>query len=386
MAQSSIPCSIYRGGTSRGLFFNKLHLPEDEVLQKKIFMSGIDSYNPSQIDGLGSGTSHSSKVCVISQSNLEGIDVEYTFIQVGISEEIIDSKGTCGNLMAAVGAFAVDEGMVGAKPTDREVLINVFNTNIQKVLQLTIPLENGKAKATGNYHMPGLVKPGAKFTINILSPGGGTTGSTLPLGMKTRIKVKNTPFEVSFVDIVNPFVIISAESLGIKGTELNKELAPNEELLDLLDSIRCEMAVMSGIAKDVNQAKYEMPSVPKIAIVTEPQDYCTSSGSIIKKDNIDIIAKMVSMGKFHRTFAGSGLYNLAATTLLPGTIANQLATKKDSTQNQVIRIGHPEGVAKVNVSLNDKGNDVAFVSLDRTARRIMKGELYYPLQDYSLAD
>jgi 2-methylaconitate isomerase len=377
ISQRSVPCVVYRGGTSRGIFFHKKDLPEDILERNKVFFEGIDSSNPSQINGLGSGTSHTSKVVVISPPSVAGADVDYTFYQIGIGEKIADDKGTCGNLMAAVGAFAVDEGLVRTRSADQFVEVTAFNTNIGKMIKLQVPIVGGKAKVSGDYLMPGIVTTGAKYTVDILAPGGGKTGSTLPLGPQCSVEARGDAAQLSFVDVVNPFVYVSAASVGLAGTEPNSVLSENKHLLSRLESIRCEMAVRSGMETTLEAAK-QAPAVPKIAIAAEPQDYVTSSGQTIRREEVDIVAKMVSMGRFHRTFAGSGLYNLAAAVLLPGTIPNQLAAIQAGSRERIVRIGHPEGIAEVRVALAEAGNDVAFVGLERTARRIMKGDLYIP--------
>lgn len=376
MSQFSVPCVVYRGGTSRGLFFHAKDVPENRQAMERIFMNGIDSYNLSQVNGLGSGTSHTSKVVVIGPSSVEGADIDYTFYQIGINEEVVDDKGTCGNLMAAVGAFAVDERLVST--TDEpHTIVNAFNTNIGKMIRLQVPLINQQAKVTGNYHMSGLNLPGAKYNVDILSPGGGKTGSTLPLGITYAMVIKEGNFDVSVVDIVNPFVYLSSDSLGLTEGSLFTDLSANTELLQTLESARCEISHQSGLTKSRQEAA-DAPAIPKIAIVAPPHDYVTASGKEIKKDQVDIVAKMVSMGRFHRTFAGSGLYNLAAATLLPGTIPNRCAGIKKSEGEHVIRIGHPDGIAEVNVRLTEDGKDVEYVGLERTARRIIKGNLYIP--------
>lgn len=377
MSQYSVPCVVYRGGTSRGLFFHKKDLPEDFNEQKRIFFAGIDAYNPSQVNGLGSATSHTSKVVVISPPSVEGADVDYTFYQIGIGEEVADDKGTCGNLMAAVGAFAVDEGLVRVGPDADDVIVFAYNTNIGKMIRLRVPVINGKARVKGNYRMPGLVTTGAKYTVDILNPGGGKTGATLPLGASYTLDANGKRYPISFVDVVNPFVYVPSEAIGLKGTEPNSELAGNGALLEELDRIRCDAAVRSGMETSLQDAK-QAPAVPKVAIVSKPQDYVASTGERIRAEEVDIVAKMLSMGRVHRTFAGSGLYNLAAAVLLPGTIPNQLAAKKKTNGTQIVRIGHPEGVAEVRVALTQDGQDVAFVGLERTARRIIKGDLYIP--------
>ena len=375
MSQYSITCSVYRGGTSRGLFFRKSDLPDDTELRNRIFLTGIDSYNPSQINGLGSGTSHTSKVCAISSSSMKGVDVEYTFYQIGIGAEIVDDTGTCGNLMAAVGSFAVDEGLVPVNISDDYVNISIFNTNIGKILRMQVPLVDGKAKVSGDYLMPGVTTPGAKIIINILAPGGGKTGKTLPIGINGPVETKFGIYNISFVDVVNPFVFIDASDLGVTIAEENCELSRNSLLLEKIEHIRRKAAVQAGMADTEDNVA---GSVPKFALIMAPKTYVTPTGRVIKKEEVDIVAKMVSMGKFHRTFAGSGLYCMAAATLLPGTIPNCFARKRDGWKEQIIRIGHPEGIAEVRVSLTESGKDVASVGLDRTARRIIKGDLYIP--------
>jgi 2-methylaconitate isomerase len=377
ISQYAIPAVVYRGGTSRGLLFHEKDLPEGKERQKEIFLAGIDAYNPTQINGLGSGTSHTSKVMVIAPPTVDGADVDYTFYQIGIGEEVVDDEGTCGNLMSAVGAFSVDEGLVKTNSTDEFVTVSAFNRNIGKMIRMEVPVVNGKAKVSGDYDMPGLVRTGAKIKVDILSPGGGKTGHTLSLGSSCHVSTEEKIYPASFVDIVNPFVFVAASEFGLKGSELNSELAADEKLLAELESIRVKMALEAGMYSSVAEAR-NAPAIPKIAIVAEPHDYVTSAGKMIKAEEVDIVAKMVSMHKFHRTFAGSGLYNLAASVLLKGTLPNQFFNKKYHGKEQLIRIGHPEGIAEVRVAITDEGSDVDFVGLDRTARRIMKGDLYIP--------
>lgn len=374
--QFTVPCAVYRGGTSRGLFFNADDLPTIQESIDQIFLHGIDAYNPSQINGLGSGTSHSSKVVVIDHPSVAEADIDYTFYQIGIGEEVIDHSGTCGNLMAAVGAYAIDEHLVSTTAQDMSI-IKAYNTNIGKIIRLKVPLENGKVKTAGTYEMAGLKSAGAKYQVEILSPGGGKLGATLPLGSTYPITISERNFDVSIVDIVNPFVYLSTESLGLATDDLFSDFSTNNELLNVLESIRCEASYQSGLTNTREDAK-EAPAIPKIALISPPHDYVTTSGKRISKDAIDIAARMVSMRNFHRTFAGSGLYNLASAALLPGTVPNQNATINKNGPEQIIRIGHPDGIAEVRVQLTADNTDVAYVGLDRTARKIMSGDLYIP--------
>lgn len=377
MSQFSVPCVVYRGGTSRGLFFNENDLPINQEHRNKIFLNGLDSFNLSQVNGLGSGTSHTSKVVVVGPPSVDKAHIDYTFFQIGIGEEVVDAKGTCGNLMAAVGAYAVDEGFVPLNINDDFCIVNAFNTNIGKMIRLKTPVINNKAKVTGSYKMSGLQQPGAKYEVDILFPGGGKLGRTIPLGTTCELIVKESEFIVSVIDIVNPFVYLTADSLGVSEKKLFTDLSSNKGLLALLENVRCEISVRTGMTETLVDA-VDAPSIPKIAIVSSPQDYVTTSGNRIKKEEVDIVAKMISMGRFHRTFAGSGLYNLAAAALLSGTIPNNCSGINQSTDEYIVRIGHPDGIANVRVRLTAEGNDVEYVGLDRTARRIMKGDLYIP--------
>lgn len=381
MPQFSVPCVVFRGGTSRGLFFHHADLPEDWEKKKEIFLAGIDAFNPSQINGLGSGTSHTSKVVIIGPPSVEGVDVDFTFVQVGIGVSLADAKGTCGNLMSAVGPFAIDEGLVKVDSSADRAEVKVYDTNIKKKLKLVVPVIHGKAKVSGSYFMPGVVTPGAPIKISILEPGGGKTGKTLPLGARYPLKVQQETYDISFVDVVNPLVIVTARSLGLKGTESFQEVAGNSSLIDKLNSIRDQATVAVNMSETPQEAKISSPAVPKIAFVAEPQDYMTTSGTIVKKEEIDLLAKMLSMERLHHTFAGSALYCLASAALLPGTVAHELAVLKGSAKEQILRIGHPDGIAEVRVALTADGRDIAYVGMDRTARRIMKGDLFIPQQE-----
>lgn len=379
MKQRAVPCVVYRGGTSRGVFFKESDLPRSSDARHSIFMSAMDSCNPSQVNGLGSGTSHTSKVITVRPSEREDACLSYTFYQVGIGQPIVDAEGTCGNLMAAVGAYAVDEGYVKDMPEDGVVSVHVFNENIGRLIQLDVPVQQGCAQVEGDYQMPGLLQPGARIGVSILSPGGGKTGTTFPCGMKTALSLKKREVSVTISDLVNPFVFVASQTFGLDGTEPNRRLSEDPGLLESLEELRLSGAVEAGLSDSLELAR-RVPSIPKIALVAAPKNYVTTSGKTIQAHEVDIIARMVSMGKVHRTFAGSGLYNLAAMVLLEGTIPNDCAKKGSlhSTEGtrQVIRIGHPDGIAEVVVELTPDGLDAASVGLDRTARRIMDGRCY----------
>ena len=378
MSQFSIPCSVYRGGTSRGLMFHKKDLPADAQARNRIFLEGIDAWNASQVNGLGGTTSSTSKVCVIAPPSVEGVDGDWTFYQVGTGEAVVDDKGTCGNMMAAVGAFMVDEGLVKVLPGAEKVDVHVFNTNIRKKLLMEIPLIAGKARVSGDYAMPGILQRGAMARVSIVAPGGEMTGKQLLLGLTTAIATDRRSYTVTFSDLINPFIFLDGTCVGLSGAESHKDVATNQAVIDELNLIRDKMAVVAGMAKDEADARQNKPSVPKIAVIAPAQDYVTTTGETIRKTEVDILIKALSMWKLHRTSPASGLYNLAAVCLMEGTVANALAGFPPGIREQMVRIGHPEGVVEVKVRLSADGTQVESVGMERTARRIMKGELFIP--------
>ena len=160
------------------------------------------------------------------------------------------------------------------------------------------------------------------------------------------------------------------------GTELNQAISEHPSILTDLELIREQVAVKSGLATTISEARNTYTAIPKVSYVAAPQDYKTSTGKLIKKEEYDILARMVSMKKMHRTFAVSGLLNLGAACLLKGTIPNELCTVNLDNNEQIIRIGHPEGVTEIRVGKDRTQEKINYVGLERTARRIMDGNLY----------
>lgn len=376
MTQQTIPCVVYRGGTSRGLFFHESDLPRNIEQRNQVFIQGIGSLDASHVDGLGGGTSHTSKVVIVNKSERTGIDVNFTFVQLGMGSDVVDYEGTCGNLMAAVGAFAVDEGLIPVTSEMTNVIINVWSTNINKIIIINVPLLNKKARVSGDFVMSGVSGRGAKYSVNIEQPSGGKTGQVLPLSTQSAYELNENHINYTFSDIVNPFIYVNAKDFSISGIESNEEVAKNSPFLHKLEQIREHANVKSGLAKTIEQAREKFIAIPKISYLSKPQDYMTSTGVKIKKENYDILARMISVKNIHRSFAVSGLLNLAATCLLSGTIPNEICNLKATGEEQIIRIGHPEGIATVRVKIDHEKQEVIYVGLDRTVRRIMSGNLY----------
>ena len=379
MPQYSVPASVYRGGTSRGIYFQAKDLPKDQAERTRVFLHGIDAWNLSQVDGLGAGTSHTSKCVVVAPSEREGIHVDYTFIQVGIGKQIADAKGTCGNLMAGAAAFAIDEGLVPVEKGEAAKTVVLYDTNARKNLSITVPLtEDGKAATQGDYLLPGLIRPGALVKVEILNPGGGKTGKSLPLGPLIDLSTPHGTYTVTITDMINPFVFVDATDVGLTGADSFASLSADAEKLEVLNSIRDAATVALGWATTPEAAREKTPSVPKVAIVGAPQNYEATSGGVIAADGVDIVARCLSMGRLHRTFPASGLYCLAGTCLLPDTVPNRFARKPGPGREHTVRLGHPDGAVEVRVRRTEDSQDIEAVGMDRSARRIMRGELFIP--------
>ena len=379
MPQFTIPAAVYRGGTSRGIFFHDKDLPRDADMRKHIFLHGIDAWNLSQVDGLGAGTSHTAKCVVIAPPSTPDAHADYTFVQVGIGRQVADARGTCGNLMSAAAAFAVDEGLVPLREGQDEATVTLYDTNAAKELVLTVPLVDGKAKTGGEYSIPGIVRPGARVRVEIRNPGGGKTGQALPFGPVTELETPHGAFAVSIVDMINPFVFVNAADVGLTGADSFAELSVDAERLAVLNAIRDAACVRLGWAKDARDAAENSPAIPKVAVVGRPRAYTATSGAAIDENDVDIVTRALSMSRLHRTFPASGLYCLAGACLLPGTLPADLCRKTTSGPEHELRLGHPDGAAHVRARSAGDGKGVESVGMDRTIRRIMRGMLYIPL-------
>jgi 2-methylaconitate cis-trans-isomerase PrpF len=246
-------------------------------------------------------------------------------------------------------------------------------------LNIEVPLHNGMAKVAGNYAMPGVNDSGAKYLVDIEDPSGGKTGQALPLGASAQLEINDQALAYSFCDIVNPFVYVNATSLSLENTELNEDIMQLSPVMENLEKIRGYIAVKSGLAPSLQAARDVHVAIPKMAMVSEPKDYQTSTGKLIKKEEYDILARMVSVGKMHRTFAVSGLLNLAGACLLNGTVPNKVSRLQALREGQTVRIGHPEGIISIRVQKSMSEEKINYVGLERTARRIMSGNLYIPI-------
>jgi 2-methylaconitate cis-trans-isomerase PrpF len=377
-AQRRMRAVFMRGGTSKAIMFRREDLPADVAQWDPIFSAVMGSPDPfgRQLDGLGGGISSLSKVCVVGRSDRPDADVDFTFAQVAVDSAIVDYASNCGNMSSAVGPFAVDEGMVSLAVEDGPVTVRIFNTNTQRIILAHFAVEGSTARVDGPLAIAGVAGTGAPIEVEFLSPGGSKTGRLLPTGSSADV----LPVEgfgmvdVSLVDAGNPCVFVSASALGVCGGESPDDLEARADFMGVTESIRRKAAVAMGLATDVGSAPL---SIPKVAIVATSMETTTLSGATVPASDVDVVVRMMSMGRPHRAVPVTGALCLAAACRISGTIPGQLL---NTAPTGPIRIGHPSGrvLADARMSYVDGSITVDSVSLHRTARRLFEGYVFVP--------
>ena len=368
-----IPCVYMRGGTSKALFFRDEDLPQDTAERDRVILSAFGSPDRRQIDGMGGANTSTSKVAVIKKSTRPGIDVDYDFGQVDIFSPIVGKTMNCGNISSAVGPYAIDEGLVKALEPITEV--HIFNTNTQKEIIAQVPVHDGHAVTEGDFSIDGVPGTAAKVMLKFVSPQGAASGKLLPTGNpKDTIEIDGKVYEYSFVDAANPVMFVHPEDFGVKGTEIPSEfnaLPDCAEICRKLEIIRGTGAIILGFAKDLEDARINSQTLPKIAFVRKPTDYKAGSGVNIIAGSIDVVGRLFSMNmKMIDAYMGTGSICTMVAANTKGTIVNDIT---GATEH--IRIGHPWGILDVYADLNSDGGVIS-ANLERTARRIMEGYIY----------
>ena len=378
--QVRIPAVYMRGGTSKAVFFHENHLPKDPKIGDRVIMATFGSPDPNrrQIDGMGGAVSSTSKVAIIGVSRDPNYDVNYHFGQVSIDKPKIGYTGNCGNISSAVGPYAIDEGLVKAEePITR---VRIYQTNTKKLIIAEVPTKKGYYNEEGDYAIDGVPGTGGKVTLHFVDPGGSVTGKLLPTGnVKDVIEIPGMgQVTVSIVDAANPVVFVRARDLSLKGTEID-EIDASAEIRQKLESIRSTVAVMMGLASSPQEASEISQDVPKMVFVSEPQDYKSVTGRIVRKGEIHITARAMSMGTLHKAIQLTGAICTAGAAKIEGTILHSLLDKNHAGARE-IRIGHPGGIITVGAEVNKKGNSFEFKEavVGRTARRLMEGYVYVP--------
>ncbi|WP_415901354.1 2-methylaconitate cis-trans isomerase PrpF [Neptuniibacter sp. QD29_5] len=383
--QIKIPATYYRGGTSKGVFFRRQDLPE--VAQEpgeardNILMRVIGSPDPygQQIDGMGGATSSTSKTVILDKSSEPDHDVDYLFGQVAINKPFVDWSGNCGNLTAAVGAFAISGGLVDPEriPENGICTVRIWQKNIKKTIIAHVPITNGEVQETGDFELDGVTFPAAEVVIEFMDPADGE-GSMFPTGnLVDDMEVPGIgTFKATFINAGIPTIFVNAEDIGYKGTELQKDINGNADELARFETMRAYGAVQMGLISDISEAVARQHT-PKIAFVAPATDYEASSGKQISANDIDVCVRALSMGKLHHAMMGTASVAIATAAAVPGTLVNLAA---GGGEREAVTFGHPSGTLRVGAAAEEVDGDwtAKKAVMSRSARVIMEGNLRIP--------
>jgi len=383
--QIKIPAIYMRGGTSKGVFFNLVDLPErcqvagdarDNMLLRVI--GSPDPYGK-QTDGMGGATSSTSKTVILSKSEKQQHDVDYLFGQVAIDKAFVDWSGNCGNLTAAVGSFAIMSGLVTADriPQNGICTVRIWQKNIQKTIIAYVPIIEGEVQETGDFELDGVTFPAAEVPVEFIAPVD-PTEAMFPTGeLSEKLVVPDIgEFNVTMINAGIPTIFLNAEELGYVGTELQDAINNDEAALNRFETIRTYGALKMGLIDNISQAK-DRQHTPKIAFVSKAQDYTTSSASFIKAEQIDLHVRALSMGKLHHAMMGTAAVAIGTAAAIPGTLVNIAA---GGSELKSVVFGHPSGTLKVGAQASCTNNQwmVEKVSMSRSARVLMEGAVRIP--------
>ncbi|HXD05024.1 MAG TPA: 2-methylaconitate cis-trans isomerase PrpF [Burkholderiaceae bacterium] len=387
MTQLRIPAVYMRGGTSKGVFFLASDLPSDPRARDRLLLRVIgspDRYGK-HIDGMGGATSSTSKVVLLSKSTRAQCDVDYLFGAVAIDAAVIDWSGNCGNLSAAVGPFAIAAGLVDA-PREGSAIVRIWQANIGRRIVAHVPMKDGEVQESGDFQLDGVAFPGAEVRLEFIDPasdeGEGAGGPMFPSGRLVDVLdvERHGPVEATLINAGNPTVFIDAASLGLSGTELQGQVNTRPDLLMLAEAIRARGAVAMGLAASPQDATQSRPATPKLAFVAAPRSYVASDGREVNARDIDLLARIFSMGQLHHAMTGTGAVAIAAAASIPGTLVHRIAP---AAADGSVRFGHPSGRLAVGAQAAEEGGRwvVRKVTMSRSARRLMEGWVRVPRED-----
>jgi probable AcnD-accessory protein PrpF len=387
--QIKIPATYMRGGTSKGVFFRLQDLPETAQVpgaaRDALLLRVIGSPDPygKQIDGMGAATSSTSKTVILSKSTKPDHDVNYLFGQVSIDKEFVDWSGNCGNLSAAVGPFAISNGLVDANriPKNGMATVRIWQENIGKTIISHVPITNGVVQETGDFELDGVTFPAAEVQLEFMNPAAeeeGAGGAMFPTGnLVDDLEIPGVGrLKATMINAGIPTIFVNAEAIGYTGTELQDAINSDPKALAMFETIRAHGAVRMGLIKHIDEAA-KRQHTPKVAYVAKPADYVSSSGKRVAAGDIDLLVRALSMGKLHHAMMGTAAVAIGTAAAIPGTLVNLAA---GGGSRNAVRFGHPSGTLRVGAEASQvKGEwSVTKAIMSRSARVLMEGWVRVP--------
>lgn len=387
--QIKIPAAYMRGGTSKGVFFKLDDLPEaarvagparDALLQRVI--GSPDPYGK-QIDGMGGATSSTSKAVIVERSTRPDHDVDYLFGQVAIDKPFVDWSGNCGNLSAAVGPYALANGLVDPArvPHDGIATVRIWQANIGKTIVAHVPMTAGQVQETGDFELDGVTFPAAEVQLEFLDPAAeeeGGSGAMFPTGnLVDELDVPGVgTLRATMINAGIPTIFIEAGAVGYDGTELQDAINGDARALAMFETIRAHGALRMGLIESIEDAG-KRQHTPKVAFVAKPAGYVSSSGMQVAQGDVDLLVRALSMGKLHHAMMGTAAVAIGAAAAIPGTLVNLAA---GGGERSAVRFGHPSGTLRVGAEAveQDGAWRVTKAIMSRSARLLMEGRVCVP--------
>ena len=388
--QLKIPATYMRGGTSKGVFFKLDDLPkaaqQPGKIRDQLLLRVIGSPDPygKQIDGMGGASSSTSKTVILAKSTQPEHDVDYLFGQVAIDRAFVDWSGNCGNLTAAVGAFAISNGLVSAEriPENGLCTVRIWQANIQKTIIAHIPMNNAQVQESGDFELDGVTFAAAEVQVEFIDPADDDAdgGAMFPTGnVVDSFDVPNVGrFQATFINAGIPTIFLNAEEIGYSGTELQEAINGDADALARFETIRTYGAKQMGLIQELSEAQ-QRQHTPKIAFVSKPKAYTSSSGKQIQVDDIDLLVRALSMGKLHHAMMGTAAVAIATAAAIPGTVVNLAA---GGGAREAVCFGHPSGTLRVGAQAVQQAGQwqVKKAVMSRSARVLMEGWVRIPAE------
>lgn len=354
--QHGIPVIIMRGGTSKGPYFRTDDLPAEPAARDRVLLAAMGSPDARQIDGIGGADTLTSKVAMVRPSAREGVDVDYLFAQVSVTEAVVDTGPSCGNILAGVGPFAIERGMVAA--TGRETRVVIYNENTASRIEAVVSTDDGAVDYDGDQAIAGVPGTAAAVRLNFMDIVGSKTSGLLPSG---HLQEQIDGVAVTLIDVSVPMMILRAADLGKTGYETPAELDADRDFFARLETMRQEAGRRMGLGDVTGKV------IPKVAILAAP------------RDGGHVAARYFVPHKAHAAFAVTGALCVATVSVLEGSVSDGLA-QRPAGEDREILIEHPSGMIDVALRTSGQSHDLQVVSAGaiRTARKLVTGEVFVP--------